>query len=181
MDRIARVRQATLERLPTVRGLVPREALFERLSAASPGGVILVCAPAGSGKSVLLRSWVEAAGLGERVAWVSVERGERDAQRFWLSVIDALAGVVGGGELVERVSPSPSFGGAAVVERLLSDLGSLEVPVVLVVDDLHELNSGEALRSLDRGGNAFAAAASAGDARGSGDRPAPCAAGGRPG
>jgi LuxR family transcriptional regulator, maltose regulon positive regulatory protein len=98
---------------------------------------------------VLLRSWVDAEGLGERVAWVSVERGERDAQRFWLSLIDAFAGMVDGGESVSRVSPSPSFRGAAVVERLLSDLASLERPTVLVIDDLHELKSADALRWLE--------------------------------
>ena len=48
-------------------------------------------------RRVLLRSWVEAAGLRDRVGWVSVERGERDAQRFWLSVIEALATAVAGG------------------------------------------------------------------------------------
>ena len=32
-----------------------------------------------------------------RAAWVSVERDERDAQRFWLSVIDELSSVVDGG------------------------------------------------------------------------------------
>src|SRR4051794_36138953 len=74
---------ANLEGLPAARGLVPRRLLFERLSAAGPGDVILLCAPAGSGKTVLLRSWVEAAGLADRVAWVAVERGERDVQRFW--------------------------------------------------------------------------------------------------
>ena len=69
-----------------------RPVLFERLSAAAPGTVTLVCAPAGSGKTVLLRSW--AAGLEEAVAWVTVERGERDSQRFCLHLIDALAAVV---------------------------------------------------------------------------------------
>src|SRR3974390_1298585 len=44
------------------RRLVQREALFERLSAAPPGRVVLVCAPAGSGKSVLVRSWADAGG-----------------------------------------------------------------------------------------------------------------------
>ena len=141
---------ATRERLPAVRGLVQREELFERLSSARPGGVILVCAPAGSGKSVLVHSWVEAGGPGDRVAWVSVERGERDAQRFWLSVIDACASVGGGDEFVERVSPSPSFRGEAVVERLLSDLALLEEPIVLVIDDLHELGSADALHLLER-------------------------------
>jgi hypothetical protein len=48
--------------------------------------VTLVCAPAGSGKSALLASW-----LGGRtpVAWVGVERDECDATRFWSSVADA--------------------------------------------------------------------------------------------
>ena len=109
---------------------------------------MLVCAPAGSGKTVLLRSWVEAAGPDERVAWVAVERGEQDAQRFWLSVIDALADA-DGKDLIERVAPTPEFRGEAVVERLLSDLDSLEEPLVLVIDDLHELDSSEALRWLE--------------------------------
>jgi LuxR family transcriptional regulator, maltose regulon positive regulatory protein len=69
---------------------VSRAALTGRLSAAAPGSVTLLCAPAGSGKTALLRSW--AAELEEAVAWVTVERGERDPQRFWLHLIDALAG-----------------------------------------------------------------------------------------
>ena len=130
------------------RGLVQRGALFERLSTpGGTGGVVLVCAPAGSGKTVLLRSWVATTQFQDRVGWVSVERGERDAQRFWRAVIDALAGAV---ETVPRVDPAPTFQGDAVVEQLLSDLGSLEAPAVLVVDDLHELRSVDALAWLDR-------------------------------
>ena len=50
----------------------------------------MVSAPAGSGKTVLLRSWIDAAGLAERAAWVPVVRDERDPQRLWLSVLGAL-------------------------------------------------------------------------------------------
>ena len=107
---------------------------------------MLVCAPAGSGKTMLLRSWIEAAGLQDRVGWVSVERGEQDAQRFWLAVIDALAGAV---SLVQPVAPAPTFGGRAVVDQLLSDLACLEEPAVLVIDDLHELGSADALSWLE--------------------------------
>ena len=106
----------------------------------------LVCAPAGSGKTVLLRSW--AAEADEAVAWVTVERGERDAQRFWLHLIDALADAAGD-EVIERVSPAPSFAGAVVVERLLAQLERLEEPLVLVIDDLHELDSEDALAWLE--------------------------------
>jgi LuxR family maltose regulon positive regulatory protein len=145
---MARATQPPLQRQAAERGVVRRETLFDRLSAA-PGGVILACAPAGSGKSVLLRSWIEAEGLGERAPWVSVERGERDPQRFWLSAIDAIADVLAPDELVERVSPSPSFRGEAVVEQLLSDLDSLEAPMLLVIEDVHELDSADALDWLE--------------------------------
>src|SRR5919106_6612508 len=132
-----------------VRGLVPRAALFDRLSAGAPGTVTLVSAPPGSGKTVLLRSWIEDAGLGDRAAWVSVERGERDAQRFWLSVIEELRAAVGAEAFVEKLAPAPEFDGEAVVARLASELSSLDEPVVLVIDDLHELRSPEALAQLE--------------------------------
>jgi LuxR family maltose regulon positive regulatory protein len=125
---------------------VARPVLFERLSAAAPGTVTLVCAPAGSGKTVLLRSW--AARIEEAVGWVTVERGERDAQRFWLHVVDALADTAGD-EVVERVSPAPRFAGAVVVERLLDQLERLQQPLALVIDDLHELDSEDALAWLE--------------------------------
>ncbi len=106
----------------------------------------VVCAPAGSGKTVLLRSW--AAETDVPVAWVTVERGERDAQRFWLQVIGAVADAAGD-EVIERVSPAPEFAGAVVLERLLAQLERLEEPLALVIDDLHELDSGDALAWLE--------------------------------
>src|SRR6476619_1181078 len=149
MDRPPPARGAGPDRRAGERRLVRRDPLLHLLSDSGPGGVVVVCAPAGSGKTALLRSWADAVG-GGRVAWAAVERGERDAQRFWLSVVEALSGAVGGAGLVERVSPSPAFQGEMVVERLLSELRSLDEPVVLVIDDLHELCSADAEAWLER-------------------------------
>jgi len=49
-------------------GVVARPGLFARLSG--PSRVAVVAAPAGSGKTVLLRSWISEAGLDGRAAWV---------------------------------------------------------------------------------------------------------------
>jgi LuxR family transcriptional regulator, maltose regulon positive regulatory protein len=108
--------------------------------------VTLVCAPAGGGKTILLRSW--AAESDEAVAWIAVERGERDAQRFWLQLIGSVADAAGD-DVIERVSPAPEFAGAVVVERLLDQLERLEEPLALVIDDLHELDSDDALAWLE--------------------------------
>ena len=145
IERALPARQAGSEPHASHRGLVHRSALFRRLSAARSGKVILLCAPAGSGKTVLVRSWAEAEGLSDRMAWVQVERGERDGQRFWLSVIGALSCVL---KEVQRIEPAPSFAGEAAVCQLVDDLASLDEPALLVIDDLHELASADAVRWL---------------------------------
>ena len=124
-----------------------RKGLSDRLSAAPPGGVTVVWAPAGSGKSTLLRSWLRE--TGEPAAWVSVERGEQDAQRFWLSVVDAVADAVGEDGPVERIGSSPAFAGQSVVTRLIAGVRAQDHPIVLVIDDLHEVASPEALDLLE--------------------------------
>jgi LuxR family transcriptional regulator, maltose regulon positive regulatory protein len=52
-------------------GVVARCGLFARLGEA--GRMAVVSAPAGSGKTILLRSWIGAAGLAASTAWVPVQ------------------------------------------------------------------------------------------------------------
>jgi len=133
---------------PAVRdGVVARPGLFELLGAA--GRVAEVSAPAGSGKTLLVRSWIAESGLAERAAWVPVPGDERDPQRFWLSVLGALRDTAAGSKLVRPLTAAPDLDGWAVVERLLTDLGGLQDRVWLVIDDVHELRSAEALRQLE--------------------------------
>src|SRR3984885_9298683 len=102
------------------RSLVPRPSLFELVNTA--GRVVNVSAPAGSGKTFLLRSWIAAEGLGDRAAWVSVGREEHDPQAFWLSVLDSLRGTRMGAERVRELTAAPDLDSATVVRRLLEDL-----------------------------------------------------------
>jgi ATP/maltotriose-dependent transcriptional regulator MalT len=111
--------------------------------------VTVMSAPAGSGKTVLLRSWISEAGLGDRVAWVSPRRDECDPQQFWLPVIGALRQTAPGSELVRELTAAPDLDGWAIVERLLKDLAPLDERVWLVIDDVHDLDSGDLLRQLE--------------------------------
>jgi LuxR family maltose regulon positive regulatory protein len=125
---------------------VARPGLFEAL--ADSARVTQISAPAGSGKTFLVRTWIAAAGLSADAAWVTVGREERDSQRFWLSVLDALRATRSGSGLVGALTAAPDLDGWSIVERLLEDLGSLVEPVWLVLDDVHELAGGEALEQL---------------------------------
>jgi LuxR family maltose regulon positive regulatory protein len=111
--------------------------------------VTVVSAPPGSGKTVLLRSWISEVGLAGRAAWVPAGRDERDPQRFWLSVLGALRQTSAGSALVQPLTAAPDLDGWAMVERLLKDLAPLQDRLWLVIDDLHELRSAEAQRQLE--------------------------------
>jgi LuxR family maltose regulon positive regulatory protein len=125
--------------------VVVRPGLFDQLAASVR--VTVVSAPPGSGKTVLLRSWIDEGGLVERVGWVTASRDERDPRRFLLAVLDALRRTTPGSALVQPLTAAPDLDGWAIVERLLKDLAPLRDRVWLVIDDVHELGT-EVLRQL---------------------------------
>jgi LuxR family maltose regulon positive regulatory protein len=81
--------------------LVPRPRLAARLTEGMDRGLVLVTAPAGYGKSVLLADWARS--LARPVAWLSLDEGDNDPARFWRHVLAALDVARPG--LAERVGP----------------------------------------------------------------------------
>jgi LuxR family maltose regulon positive regulatory protein len=132
---------------PVTGGVVSRCALFGRLAEAER--VVEISAPAGSGKTVLMRSWIAETGLARHAAWVPVDDEERDPPGFWISVADALRATAAGSALVRPLTAAPGLDGWAVVERLLKDLAPLEDRLWLVIDDAHLLGSGAVLPQLE--------------------------------
>jgi len=128
-------------------GFVPRRRLVETLDEGLARGRVLVCAPAGFGKTALLAGW--ARGDGRLVAWLGLDSGDSDPARFWRYVLAALEGARPG--LAARVGPPPERGfeglATALINELAADLGPDEV-VLLVLDDYHLIDSGPVHESV---------------------------------
>ena len=135
---------------PATPRLIDRNDLLAALDRAAAGKVTILSAPAGSGKTSLLRAWAGRAGQPHRLAVVQVQRDQQDAQLFWLAVLGAVRQASGTTTGAEPPAATPDFNGQAMVDRVLSELTDHRGRVILVIDDLHELASPEALAHLSR-------------------------------
>lgn len=143
---VARIRTAVPQR-PAL--YLPRPRLNAHLDDTADGEVVLVSAPAGYGKTLLLADWVTRQ---ERpVAWLTLDRDDNIDRRFWAGVLAALATArnlpndhpVRSIGLPAVPSRSPEFMGA-----LVDALAALPDPLVMVFDDLHELTHPDPLAGL---------------------------------
>src|ERR1700716_2985587 len=131
------------------RGLLDRENLLERLDRAATRRVTIISAPPGSGKTSLLRAWTVRSSKLRRVAFVSVDRDQQDAQRFWRAVLDAIRRSAGSIETETQPALPAALEADQLVDRVVSEVAEQDEPVVLIIDDLHELWSAEALAQLE--------------------------------
>ncbi len=110
----------------------------------------IISAPAGSGKTCLLRAWADRPGQPHQFAVMQVQRDQHDAQQFWLALLDAVRHASATAGRAEPPAATPDFNAPAMVDRVLSELADARGDITLVIDDLHELNSPEALSQLTR-------------------------------
>jgi len=131
-------------------GFVPRPRLVQALSQGLARGRVLICAPAGFGKTSLLADW--ARGGGRPVAWLGLDAGDNDPVRFWRYVVAALDRARP--EIAVRLGPllgppTPrSFEG--LVTALINELAAQpnRDEVLLVLDDYHLADSGPVHESV---------------------------------
>jgi LuxR family transcriptional regulator, maltose regulon positive regulatory protein len=130
--------------------LIDRGDLLAALDRAAARKVTIISAPAGSGKTSLLRAWADRRGQPHRLAVVQVQRDQQDARQFWLALLSAVRDASGMTSGAEPPAATPDFNGQAMVDRVLSELADARDGITLAIDDLHELNSPEALAQLTR-------------------------------
>jgi LuxR family transcriptional regulator, maltose regulon positive regulatory protein len=138
--------RAKLE-VPHVRpGLVERTRLVGPLSRERSGRVVSAVAPSGYGKTTLLGQW--AARDRREFAWVSLDHCDNDPVVFLTYVAEAINAESTTDPALDKALTSPGALWAHGVPRLVAALATRPEPLVLVLDDVHELTNPDCLDAL---------------------------------
>src|ERR1700728_4182870 len=130
-------------------GVIRRHNLVAALDRAAQKRVTIISAPAGTGKTSLLRAWANQPGRADRIALMTVRPGQHDMQLFCLPRRGAAGAAAGTSEDGAQLPPvAPGSSGSAMVDKVLSELEESRDRFILVIDDLHELSSPEAAGQL---------------------------------
>ena len=132
--------KCSIPRLPET--LVRRPRLETLFANEARSQVTLVCGAPGAGKTTLLASWLASAPVGQ-VAWLTLDRRDNESRRFATLVTVALerAGALAG-------LGSLPYDGEDLLDAVFEHLVRRGQQCVLVLDDLQELASRTALRTL---------------------------------
>ena len=125
---------------------IVREGLVERLLEGIRSRLVLVCAPAGFGKTTLVRQWIAANSeqvAFRPIAWVSLDAGDNDPARFWVSVIAALRTClpeIGTHALALLHTATPLASSLTTLLNELAGQHAEDSPLVLILDDYHVID-----------------------------------------
>ncbi|HEY1665556.1 MAG TPA: LuxR C-terminal-related transcriptional regulator [Trebonia sp.] len=126
--------------------VVHRERLTALIEEAAERPVTVITAPPGAGKTVACAGWAAARARSRRIAWLSLDDGDRDPARFWACVTAALA--AGGTALGSPLVPRSREARDDLPSDLVNTVRKLSSSVVLVIDDMHMLADSEVLPGL---------------------------------
>ena len=131
---------------PAGTGVIHRNRITTLIEQATERPVTVITAPPGAGKTVACAGWAAVRARSRRIAWLSLDEGDRDPARFWAGITAALAagGTTLGASLIPRTREAPDDLPADLVNTVRKLSGS----VVLVIDDMHMLADSEVLPGL---------------------------------
>lgn len=128
---------------------VIRRRLIDPLDEGAQGEVTLLTAGPGSGKTALVAAWAESGRVPGPVAWLSLDEYDNNPAAFWSYLLEALrsTGTVPDDNPLASIVPGPRMD-ETFVRRIAQGIAGLPGPVVLVLEDLHEIDNPQVLESL---------------------------------
>lgn len=134
-------------RVPAIRErLISRVRLISLLNVNAAAGIVLVCAPAGYGKTTLLTEWAQSLIKdGTAVVWYALDPGDDDPIPFRsylvAGFIQALGPIPELTQLAQLLRTAPEMDMQYILTTVINAILSCERDCALILDDYHLIGS----------------------------------------
>ena len=121
--------------------VVQRENIFNNLDMALNTKLTIISAPAGSGKTTSVVTWLASRNLTESTIWISLDERDNNLAAFW-SCIFLAVGRTKDKELENDVLTE------SIVDLLLNNLSLVDKQLILVIDNFHFIKDKDILMGI---------------------------------
>jgi len=136
---------------PRQEWVLRRESIHTLINAAN-ARLVLISAPPGSGKSILVAQWRAAQAESRVFAWVTLGRDDNDPVSLWTMIVSALTRAqaeIDGARILRSLTAAKPDIENVLLPQLLGQLSEQATPVVLVLDDLHVITESACYRQIE--------------------------------
>lgn len=120
--------------------LIPRPILNEKITAGMECKLLLLCAPAGYGKTTALIEWADK--QSKAVQWIILDEGDNNDALFWMYFIQALPNMKATirKELLDRLAHN-NDSVMDTIKILINELSMEQKPQKIIIENYHVINN----------------------------------------
>jgi LuxR family transcriptional regulator, maltose regulon positive regulatory protein len=131
---------------PASQNIVHRQELYEKLNIGLTRKLILISAPAGSGKTTIISDWINQYKIPS--VWFSLDNGDNDPAVFLSYVISGIRSIHKEfGQSALRLLNSPNSPSVeSITSLLINEILNIKQNFLLVLDDFHLIKNNEVIK-----------------------------------
>ncbi|MBV7273222.1 LuxR family transcriptional regulator [Clostridiaceae bacterium UIB06] len=130
--------------------IVYRDKILNRLDEALNTKLTIISAPAGSGKTTSVVSWIDSKNLYNNVMWISLDERDNSREAFWscfTTSIEKLEGVDFKGEELNSIKDEEILT-ESIIDVLLNTISLINKDLIFVIDDFHFIKNEDVLMEI---------------------------------
>lgn len=128
--------------------IILREKVLKKLDEALKTKLTIISAPAGSGKTTSVISWIYSRKLESNVIWISLDERDDKLDVFWSSFITAIEKFKDSKDQKTNFKDNQEISIESIVDVALNSISTINDNLIFVIDDFHFVKNKDILMEI---------------------------------
>jgi|GEM_PF-1195805 ATP-dependent transcriptional regulator len=137
--------------IPKVKNkIIDRDKILNKLDKALNKKLTIISAPAGSGKTTSVISWIYSRNLSENTLWISLDERDDKPEAFWNCFITVVEKFKNNDFQYEEtnIANNEDISIQGIIDMLLNDISMINKDLIFIIDDFHFIKNKDILMGI---------------------------------